>query len=313
MLYQYLETFCRVVDEGSFTKAGESLGFSQPTVTKQIHALEQEMGAVLIRRGQRRLQLTPAGEVVYSHARRILNLVQECRSAIKALEQPGHGELKIGAVFTIALFTLPPVLEEYRQEHPHVTLRVRTGTNQHILSLVLHDEADVGLTTVPLFHPQVSTIRLFDDRVLLVASPKSQWASKRVVTPAEVSQLPMISYQRHSQFQGFVQANFAGAGITPHVVMEFDTHEAVKTMVQLGLGVAMVPLSAVKDDLAAGRLIELEIKDFPPLARTTSLIVRQDRHPTPSMASFQQTLIRLLQAPQYREPPPAQTTTPETK
>src|SRR5690606_13584082 len=191
VLYQYLETFCRVVDEGSFTKAGESLGFSQPTVTKQIHALEQEMGAVLIRRGQRRLQLTPAGEVVYSHARRILNLVQECRSAIKALEQPGHDELKIGAVFTIALFTLPPVLEEYRQEHPHVTLRVRTGTNQHILSLVLHDEADVGLTTVPLFHPQVSTIRLFDDRVLLVASPKSKWASKRVVTPAEVSQLPM--------------------------------------------------------------------------------------------------------------------------
>ena len=122
MLYQYLETFCRVVDEGSFTKAGESLGFSQPTVTKQIHALEQEMGAVLIRRGQRRLQLTPAGEVVYSHARRILNLVQECRSAIKALEQPGHGKLKIGAVFTIALFTLPPVLEEYRQEQPDVTL-----------------------------------------------------------------------------------------------------------------------------------------------------------------------------------------------
>jgi DNA-binding transcriptional LysR family regulator len=310
MLYQYLETFCRVVDEGSFTKAAESLGFSQPTVTKQIHALEEEMGAVLIRRGHR-LQLTPAGEIAYSHARRILNTVKECQSAIKALEKPGHGDLNIGAVFTIALFTLPPVLEVYRQEHPNVTVRVRTGTNQHILSLILHNEADVGLTTVPLSHPQISTVRLFDDRVLLVASPNSRWASKKQVTPGELSQLPMISYQRHSQFQGFVQASFAGAGITPHVVMEFDTHEAVKTMVQLGLGVAMAPESAVKDDLASGRLVELEIKDLPPLARTTSLLIRQDRYETPPMRSFCKTLIRLLQAPYYREPDQNRPTTPE--
>lgn len=300
MLYQYLETFCRVVDDGSFTKAAESLGFSQPTVTKQVHALEEEMGAILIRRGQRQLQLTPAGEIVYNHARRILRTVHDCKTAIRALHTPGHGDLSIGAVFTIALFTLPPVLEVYRQEHPKVTLHVRTGTNQHILSLVLHHEADVGLTTVPLSHPQVSTIPLFNDRVLLVASPKSRWASKEAVTPAEVSQLPMISYQRHSQFQGFVQANFEGAGIRPRVVMEFDSHEAVKTMVQLGLGVAMVPESAVRDDLANGRLVELSIKDFPPLARTTSLITRQDRHETPAMASFCRLLIRLLQDPKFQ-------------
>lgn len=312
MLFQYLESFCRVVDEGSFTKAAESLGFSQPTITKQIRALEDAMGATLILRG-RRLELTPAGEIAYSHARRILNTYRECLSAIKALESPGHGDLSIGAVFTIALFTLPPVLEAYRQEHPHVTLRVRTGTNQHILSLILHNEADVGLTTVPLFHPQISTIRLFDDRIVLVTSSKSPWASKKVVTPGELSQLPMISYQRHSQFQGFVQANFAGAGITPHVVMEFDSHEAVKTMVQLGLGVAMVPESAVRDDLQSGRLTELKIKDFPPLARTTSLLIRQDRHETPPMRAFCHMLFHLLQEPAYRDDHPDELTTLDSR
>ncbi|MBO2520762.1 MAG: hypothetical protein CW345_02985 [Firmicutes bacterium] len=300
VLYQYFETFCRVVDEGSFTSAAESLGLSQPTVTKHVHALEKRMGATLLHRGQRRLELTPAGEIVYNYARRILRAVHDCQSAIQALSEPGHGELSIGAVFTIALFTLPPVLEVYRQERPQVTLRVRTGTNQHILSLVLHHEVDVGLTTVPLSHPQISTIPLFNDRVLLVASPNSQWASKKAVTPGELSQLPMISYQRHSQFQSFVQANFEGAGITPRVVMEFDSHEAVKTMVQLGLGVAMVPESAVRDDLASGRLVELTIKDFPSLARTTSLITRQDRHETPAIASFRALLIRLLQEPRFR-------------
>jgi len=302
VLYQYFETFCRVVDEGSFTKAAESLGFSQPTVTKQVRALEEIMGETLLHRGQRELQLTPAGEIVYNHARRILRTVRDCQSAIRALREPGHGDLSIGAVGTIALFTLPPVLEAYRQEHPQVTLHVRTGTNQQILSLVLHHETDVGLTTVPLSHPQVSTIPLFNDRVLLVASPKSRWASKKTVTPVEVSQLPMISYQRHSQFQGFVQANFEGAGISPRVVMEFDSHEAVKTMVQLGLGVAMVPESAVRDDLLAGRLVELTIQGFPQLSRTTSLITRQDRHETPAMTSFRRLLLQLLQDPRFQGP-----------
>lgn len=300
MLYQYLETFCRVVDEGSFTKAADSLGFSQPTVTKQVHALEEMMGATLIQRGPRHLRLTPAGEIVYSHARRILRTVHDCKAAIQALHQPGRGDLSIGTVGTIALFTLPPVLEAYRQEHPHVTLHVRTGTNQHVLTLVLHHEVDVGLTTVPLSHPQISTVPLFNDRVLLVASPKSSWASEKSVTPAEVSQLPMISYQRPSQFQSFVQANFESAGITPRVVMEFDSHEAVKTMVQLGLGVAMVPESAARDDLASGRLIELHIRDFPPLARTTSLIMRQDRHPTPAVASFRALLLSMLQESKFQ-------------
>ena len=83
--------------------------------------------------------------------------------------------------------------------------------------------------------------------------------------------------------------------------MEFDFHEAVKTMVQLGLGVAMAPETAVRDDLASGRLTELKIKDFPSLFRTTSLLIRQDRYETPPMRSFCKTLVRLLQNPAYSE------------
>lgn len=286
MLLQQLETFCRVVDEQSFTKAAEGLGFSQPTVTKQVQNLEEELGSLLLERKRRSVELTPAGELVYSYARHILNTLSECRLALENLRTPGQGTLSIGTVFTIALFTLPPVLEEYREGHPGVTVRVQTGSNQAVLSMVLRNEADVGLTSVPLSHPQVQTIPLFEDPVILVSSPSAPWASAEPIEPSALVELPMVSYARNSQFRAFVDAHFEGRGIRPNTVMEFDSHEAVKTMVQLGLGVAMVPESAVKDDLRAGRLVVLEINGFPKLERVTSLLVRQDRHVTKAMESF---------------------------
>lgn len=286
MVLQHLETFCRVVEEGSFTKAADGLGFSQPTVTKQIKSLEEDLGARLLTRAQRRLQLTPAGEIVYDYARQIINAVRECRSALEGIDSPGQGDLRIGAVFTIALFTLPPVLEEFRRSHPRVTVHVRTGTNQSILGMVLHNEVDIGLTAFPLTHPQIRTTPLFEDPVLLVASPGTEWARKRTLTPTEMSAIPMVSYQRMSQFRGFVDANFEAAGIRPNVVMEFDTHEMVKTMVQLGLGVAMIPKSAVEEDLAQGKLVTLQIAGFPKLTRVTAMLVREGRMETWAMKAF---------------------------
>lgn len=296
VVLQHLETFCRVVEEESFTRAAEGLGFSQPTVTKQVRGLEESLGHALLERGQRKLRLTPAGEIVYDYARQIINSARECRSALEGIDRPGQGDLRIGAIFTIALFTLPPVLEEFRRAHPRVTIHVRTGANNQILSLLLHNEVDVGLTAFPLSHPQVRTTPLFEDPVLLVAGSGSQWAATSTITPLQMAEIPMVSYQRMSQFRGFVDANFEAAGIRPNVVMEFDTHEMVKTMVQLGLGVAMIPESAVKEDLREGRLVKLTIQGFPTLTRVTSMLVRQGRHETWAMQALTDRLLALRPA-----------------
>ena len=286
MFLQHLQTFCRVVEERSFTRAAEALHLSQPTVTKQVRSLEQELGTILLHRDHREVTLTPAGELVYLYAQRVLNLVRELHSALEALNTPGRGDLRLAAVLTITLFTLPRILDEYSHRHPLVTLHVQTGTNQEVLAKVLRNEADVGLVTVPMTHGQVRTIPLFDDRIVLVASPGTPWAQRLRIAPAELAQLPMITYQRHSHFRNFVDANFEAAGITPNVVMEFDSHEAVKVMALLGLGVAMLPASAIAEDLARGALVEIKIEGFPELSRTTSALVRRDRPATPPLAHF---------------------------
>lgn len=300
MLLELLTTFCRVVDEGSFTKAAESLNLSQPTVTKQVQRLETAFGTPLIDRTQRELSLTEAGEVVYVYARRILNMLQKCYESLENLQKPGRGELVIAAVPVIALYTLPRLLERFSQSHPLVTVHVRGGTNKDVINQVLYNDVDLGFTTIPSTHAQLITRPLFDDPVVLIASPRTAERLKYKVSPGDLARLPMIAYDRRSQFRSFVSSAFEAGGINPNIVMEFDSHEAVKTLVQLDVGVAMAPLSAVRTDIEEGRLVTLPIEGFPALSRTTCLILRRGRPQSRALTDF----VALVQE-LYPEPPAA--------
>lgn len=286
MLLQQLITFCTVVDEEGFTRAAEVLNMSQPAVSKQVKTLEQKLRAELLVRSGRKVTLTPAGEIVYSYARRILHTIEECRTALDNLAVPGYGRLSIGAVSTVAMFTLPALLGAFSKEQPLVTVHVRTGTIDEVLQMVLRNEIDIGLVTVPLSHELIHTLPLFRDRILLVASPDTPWAKQSIVSPSELGNMPMIAYERASKFRAYVDASFEAAGITPDIVMEFDSHQAVKAMVLAGFGVAMMPSSAVAHDIEHGRLVELKITGFEELGRVTSLIIRRDRHQSPPVRAF---------------------------
>lgn len=286
MLLQYLTTFCRVINEGSFTRAAESLNLSQPTATKQIQRLEFHFDTSLIDRSQRELTLTPAGEIVYVHAQRVLRTLHKCREAVDALQTPGRGTLNIGAVPTIALYTLANLIERFRETNPLVTLNVRSGSNKEVIDLVIHSDVDVGFTTVPVTHGNIISRPLFYDKILLICSPQTAIQYREPLTASDLSTMPMIAYQRRSQFHSFINSSFEDAGITPNIVMEFDSHEAVKTMVQLGLGIAMVPKSVVRDDLQQRLLATLRVEGLPPIARATSLIVKRGRPQTRAVADF---------------------------
>lgn len=286
MLLQQLVTFCTVVDENGFTRAAEVLSISQPAVSKQVQALEQQLRTTLLHRSGRRLSLTPAGEIVYSYARRIVHTVEELHGALDHLAVPGYGRLSIGSVSTVALFTLPRLLGSFANQHPLVTVHVRTGTVNSVLRMVLRNEIDAGLVTVPLHHELIRTVPLFRDRIVLVASPDTVWARDKVVSRERFSRMPMIAYERNSNFRGYVDASFEAAGLTPDIIMEFDSHEAVKAMVLAGFGVAMEPLSAVAEELKEGTLVELKVDGLGDLGRITSLILRRDRQYSPPVYAF---------------------------
>ncbi|HWI52523.1 MAG TPA: LysR family transcriptional regulator [Symbiobacteriaceae bacterium] len=287
---QHLITFCKVVEEGSFTRAAQALNLTQPSVTKQIGALEDHLQLPLFTRQGKQTRPTPAGELVYEYARQIHHLVSQCESAVGELRSPGSGHVTIGCVHTIGMFTLPEVLAEFARQNPRVKLNVKTGNNIEAVTMLLHGEVDLGITTTPQVHERLDSHPLFEDPLLVVASPEYAADLPAQLTLEDLARLPMVAYVRGARFRMTTDSLLEQVGVSPNVVMEFDNHEAIKTMVRLGFGVAMEPLTAVRQDLEAGVLKVLNVPGLPKGSRTTSLVLRKDELRPPAVEAFIQLL-----------------------
>ncbi|HLN60734.1 MAG TPA: LysR family transcriptional regulator [Symbiobacteriaceae bacterium] len=276
MILQHLITFCRVVETGGFSRAGELVGLSQPAVTRQVAALEADLGTPLLDRTSRQFRLTPAGELVYEHARRFASGVAELREMVADLVDHQRGRVVIGAVTTVGVGVLPPILAEFHRRYPAVRVLVKAGRTADTLERVLKGEIDMAITPTPVSHPRLESIPLCQDPVVLVCSPERRKTMPDPLPLEELSQVEMISFQAPSRFRTFVDSVLEQHGVYPNITMEFDSHEAVRLMVEMGFGVAMVPLSAVQSDLDEGRLVRLNVPGLGEIARTTSLLVKKD-------------------------------------
>ncbi|MFB5083447.1 LysR family transcriptional regulator [Symbiobacterium thermophilum] len=286
MLLQHLTTFCRVVEEGSFTRAAQVLNLTQPSVTKQVGALEDYLQVQLFTRQGKRVHLTPVGELVYDYARQVIHLVQRCEEAVREYRSPGSGSVTVGCVHTIGLFTLPELLAAYVREHPRVKINVKTGNNRETVTMLLHGEVDVGLVTTPQVHERIEVVPLFEDPLVVVAGPSFAADLPPVVSNADLAQLPFIGYVRGARFRMTTDQVLEEMGIQPQFVMEFDNHEAIKTMVALGFGIALEPVSAVQRELISGQLVRLNVPGLPRLSRTTSLILRRGERRSEAVRAF---------------------------
>lgn len=298
MLLQHLETLVRIVEEGNFTRAGELLSLSQPAVTRQIAALERELGTPLIERGGRGVNLTAVGETVYTHARHILAQIEHLRSDVVSLSDPKRGEVSIACVTTVGLFTLPKLLAEYRADYPDVRLRVWSARADGVIDRMLEGNADLGLTSTPVAHPRLVSTPLFEDPIIPVAAPSFAAGLPEPLPLEQLSALDMILFQAPSRFRTHVDAELEQAGVYPRITMEFDSHEAVRTAAQMGYGVGIVPRQAVAAELESGSLVELHVAGLPAIRRTTCLVLRRGGTPLlPAAANF----VGLLLA-RYRRP-----------
>lgn len=266
-----LDTFCAVVEAGSLNEAATRLHLSQPGVSKQIRTLEDELGVQLLVRGSQGVELTPVGRQVYRMARRAVAAAEGCRRIAAAWAAPGEGRLVVAAGLTLTLFALPPVIQAFRSRLPDVRLEVATADSREALAQLLTFEADVALVTSPAPHPEVQAIPLFVDPLMVVAAAGTP-------LPAEAAGLggaTLISFKRGSGLRGYIDQVLESRRAHPEVVMEFDSIEAIKTMVGLGLGLALLPWSAVRDDVAGGRLGAGRLSDWPDAGRTITLLRRK--------------------------------------
>jgi DNA-binding transcriptional LysR family regulator len=306
MLLTQLEGFVEIARRGSISRAAESLFVTQPALTARLKSLERELGAELFVRTGRGVRLTEAGRAFLPYAQRSLQTVAEGRHLVGELARGSAGELALGAAPAVSTYVLPAILERYHRSYPNVQLAVRTGHSEEILEIVLREEVELGLIRA-LRHPEISSIPLYDDELLLVCHPEHPFAQRREIAIEEVGEERVILFDRTSSYHDLTAAFFREAGVVPRGVMELDNIDATKKMVRQGLGVAMVPKTAAGEELEAGTLRAVAIADAAPVRRQIVAIRRRDAGPADGLgAAFLATveamrgdLVRAAAAPTF--------------
>lgn len=284
-----VETFLAVVTYGGFHRAAEALHVSQPAVSGRIRALEESLGVTLFTRGRANPTLSPAGKALRPHAEQLLRTVAMARQAVHELQPLTGGALRIAASLSVCTYLMPEVMEGYKAANPKVMVHLRSGNSMQVLKMVLDGEADIGVAR-SLHHPEVETMTLRDDPLILVGHPAHLMASNRHAHLEEVEEWPLIFYDRGSSDWTLTQGLFRRAGLLPNVVLEVETIEAAKRMVERKLGFSFLPQIALTHELRQGKLVSIEIVDAEPLSRNLDVIHPRHR----PLAKEAQDLLNLL-------------------
>src|SRR4029078_13279572 len=274
MQIDQLETFLAVANSGGFHRAAESLRISQPAVSARIKALEESLGVALFSRSRGGLAISDAGRTLRPHAEQLLKQAAAARQAVHDLQPGRGGPLQVAASVSISVYVLPEALKRFQKRHPNVNVTIRSGHSKQVLELVLAGEAEIGLAR-SLVHPEIETVGLREDPLVLTAHRSDHRAARRVRLQ-DVAGLPLILFERGSDDWALTQTLFRSSGLVPNIAYEVDSIETAKQMVGRGLGFAFLPQIAIHRDLRAGRLRAVEITNAEPLRR--SLDVVHPRH-----------------------------------
>ena len=273
MLHAQIEGFVAVAREGNVRRAAERLYLSQPALTARIQGLEAHLKAPLFRRTRTGMVLTHAGRAFLPYAERSLEALRGGAALVSELAEGVTGELVIGSAPAVSAYVLPELLARYSARHPDVRLLVRTHHSEELVAMVTR--GDIHLAVVrELRDARVRMRPLFEDELVLVARPDHPFALVGAVDIDAIHRAQLILFDRTSSYYDLTQALFRSMGVVPRGVMELDNIEAAKRMVERGLGVALLPGTAVAGSLQAGSLREVRLVDAPPIRRRMVLIER---------------------------------------
>jgi DNA-binding transcriptional LysR family regulator len=271
-----VEAFLAVGTFGGFRRAAEALRVTQPAVSARIKALEASLDVRLFERGRAGLALSPAGRALRPHAEQLLHSVALARQAVHDLRPSSGGAVRIAAALSICTYLLPDVLKRFQAAHPRVMIAVRSGHSKEVLDMVLGGDAEIGLAR-SLHHPAVQTLSLRDDPLILVGLARAWPRARRRVRLDDVADCPLILFDRGSSDWTLSHGLFRRAGLVPNVVLEVETIETAKKMVERGIGLAFLPLLAVAREIARKVLVAIEVVDAEPLSRSLDVIHPRQR------------------------------------
>lgn len=283
---EQLRAFMDVAELGSFTAAAERAGLTQPAVSLQVKQLEQQLGVRLIERVGRRARPTPAGFDLIRHGERIAKEVEDALDAMAPYKSGTIGRVRIGTGATACIHLLPAAITAAKQQMPGLEVVVRVGNTEDILRELEANRLDLAVVTLPATGRSIEVEAIYEDELVAVGAPGDD-AFSGPVDAAALNEKTLLLYEGGNT-RRMVDGWFAGSGLRAKPAMEFGSVEAIKELVQAGLGWAILPRLALAQAERMGSLQTFRLK--PGLTRTLGMVVRRDKHLSRGLRGMMQSI-----------------------
>jgi DNA-binding transcriptional LysR family regulator len=290
LAFSNLRIFEAVARHNNFSRAAEELGVSQPYVSNQIAEFEQKLDLILFRRVGRRVYLTEAGNRLYAHARSLLSQLAVAEDSMAELRSKVLGRLESATTIIPAQHILPGFLEQLADSHPGLQVVLHICGSREVEAAVVNGRFELGITMSPEIPDELEGIEISRDELLVILSPQHRLAQKKTVRPEELTADTWIMREPTSGTRVFIESLFSQLGLPIRRGPELNNNEVIKSLVAAGIGVAILSTRAVAEDIQAGRLCALKLKDVD-LSRPIRVVVRRSQSLTPAAETFRSLLL----------------------
>lgn len=275
MDYDQLASFLEVARLQSFSRAAEKIYRTQPAISAQVRLLEQECGERLFNRSGKRVQLTPAGEILQRYAQQMIELHRDALQAVAELNQTARGKLRLGANEATCLYVLPKTFARFKQLYPLVQISIYRSFSHKIVQKVQEGAIEVGIVTLPQDTPNLEVLLVHRDEMQVMMPADHPLGKRRSVTLDEMVQYPLI-LPKTGGTRVMLDRLLRDKRHDIQISMELASVESMKKFVGAGLGISLLSKSYAQAEVAAGvlKLVPLQGVKLP---RELGLIYRRDR------------------------------------
>jgi LysR family transcriptional regulator, low CO2-responsive transcriptional regulator len=294
MDFDQLETFLEVARLSSFSRAAERRFRTQPAISSQIRALEEEVGAKLLDRSGGKVAMTGPGKVFQKYAEETLEQRRIMLVTLAEMHRVPRGEIVVSANEGTCLHILPEVFAEFKRQYPSVAVNVKRLEHSKILEAIIDNSCDFGIVSMPVPDKRLTVVPIHRDELIVITPPHHPLAGEKKATVAEVVEYPLL-LPKLGRTRDALEALFHERRLKPIVSMELDSSELLKRFVAADVGIGFVPRSHVAEDLQAKALAALTLADAS-IQRELALVFRKDKALSRAALAFIEIAVKLKAA-----------------
>lgn len=253
--------FCDVAACRSFSKAAELHGISQPAISQAVHALEDSLRTTLIDRSKRPLELTQAGRFYLDGVREILAALEKLEQSVQEFENRVTGTIHVSAIYSVGLLQMDRIVKRFRELYPQVTVQVEYDHPDDVYQHLLDETADLGLVSFPRDSGEFQAEAWQEQVISLIAPAGHPLGGRESVRLADLEGESYIAFTPELPIRQKMDRWLKKAGVSLKIVHEFDNIENIKRDVEVGAGLALLPLETVQREVELGLLKAVPIAD----------------------------------------------------